>query len=487
MCPALDLRGIHKYFGTVEALAGVDFTLEPGEIHALLGENGAGKSTLMKIAFGLLRPDAGSVAIGGVQVRLAKPAEARRRGVGMVHQHFTSIPAFTVAENVALAAGWRVRPRELAERVRRLAEAMGLSIDPMLRVADLSAGLKQRVEVLKALAGNASVLLLDEPTSVLSPPDAEALLRQVEEFRARGVATVLITHKLREAIAIADRVTVLRRGRVVHSGPVKQQTPATLAAHMLGAGSNPDLAPPVRTAASGPDVRVRGEGLTVDRLGGSGTGLRSATLAIAAGELVGLAAVEGNGQRELLRAIAGVVPPTAGLLEVLGPVGFVPEDRTAEALIGEFTLTENLVLSQGGAAPWIRGPWIDWDRARERAVALIDAFGVRTAGPTAPAASLSGGNQQRLVIAEALERRPAVLVAENPTRGLDFRAAQEVMERLKAAAASGVAVLVHLGDLDELLAVATRIVVLSDGVLSEMPASASREEIGRRMLGAVAR
>ena len=485
MPPALALRGINKQFGSIQALEEVDFTLEPGQIHALLGENGAGKSTLMKIAFGLIRPDAGSISISGSTPSLHNPTDARRHGIGMVHQHFTSIPAFTVAENVVLAAGWRVGPGEASARVRRLGETLGFAIDPALRVSDLSAGLKQRLEVLKALAADARILLLDEPTSVLSPPDAEALLRQIAEFRDRGVSTVLITHKLREAIAIADRVTVLRRGRVVHSGPVAIETPETLARHMLG--ESPDSSARTQPLAkmSG-EVRLRTQNLAVERLGGSGTGLRAASMTIEAGELVGLAAVEGNGQRELFRAIAKLASPLSGTLEVKGPVGFIPEDRTAEAVIGGFTLTENLVLSQGKGAPWIRGPWIDWGQAGARTTELIAAFGVRASGASAHAASLSGGNQQRMVVAEALERRPAVLLAENPTRGLDVRASQELMERLRAAAQSGVAVLVHLADLDELLLIASRIVVLSEGHLWEMPAGATRDQIGRRMLGGAA-
>jgi general nucleoside transport system ATP-binding protein len=483
MPPALALRGITKSFGPVQALDEVDFSLEPGEIHALLGENGAGKSTLMKIAFGLIKPDAGRISIAGTPISLRNPTDARLRGIGMVHQHFTSIPAFTVAENVALAAGWRLTPRVCSARVRQLAAATGFAIDPGLRVADLSAGLKQRLEVLKALAGDARILLLDEPTSVLSPPDAEGLLQQITEFRSRGVATVLITHKLREAIAIADRVTVLRRGRVVHAGPVHLETPESLASHMLGQSSGPTPAPLPHGGPAG-EVRISARNLVVDRLGGSGTGLREATLTVHAGELVGLAAVEGNGQRELFRALAGLAAPVSGTLNINGPVAFIPEDRTSEALIGEFTLTENLVLSQRGVAPWVAGPWIDWRRAQARATELIAAHGVRAGGASAEAGSLSGGNQQRLVVAEALERRPGVLLAENPTRGLDFRAAREVMDRLKAAAQSGVAVLVHLADLDELLSLASRIVVLSDGRMSELPSGASRDQIGRRMLGA---
>lgn len=481
MPPALALRGITKTFGTVQALDRVDFTLEPGEVHALLGENGAGKSTLMKVAFGLIRPEGGQVSIAGTPTILRNPTDARGLGVGMVHQHFTSIPAFTVAENVALAAGWRVTPRESATRVRQLTAESGLSIDPTLRAGDLSAGLKQRLEVLKALASKATILLLDEPTSVLSPPDADALLRQVADFRERGVSTVLITHKLREAIAVADRVTVLRRGRVVHSGPVGSETAESLAGHMLGESAETGSTR-IAAAASGA-VLLRTSQLAVNRLGPSGSGLRRATLSVAAGELVGLAAVEGNGQRELFRALAGLAKPASGTIDRNGPVAFIPEDRTAEALVGEFSLTENLVMSQGRSAGWIRWPWIQWEQARHRTAELISSFAVQASGPEATASSLSGGNQQRMVVAEALERKPAVLLAENPTRGLDFKASQEVMNRLRLAAESGVAVLVHLPDLDELLSFATRIVVLSQGELIGLPAGAGREEIGRRMLG----
>jgi simple sugar transport system ATP-binding protein len=478
--PALQLLDISKRFGNVEALSRVSFTLERGEVHALLGENGAGKSTLMRIGFGLVQPDAGTILVDGAPTVLRDPTAARRRGIGMVHQHFTAIPAFTVAENIGLAAGWRVRPRELAGRVTALAADSGLPLDPGAIAGELSAGLKQRLEVLKALAADARVLLLDEPTSVLAPAEAEALLALVRRFQERGVATVLITHKLEEALRAADRVTVLRRGAVAFSGPVAGVTADALAGHMLGE------APPVRsrTAPQPPgEMRLQADGLAVPRLEHGGSGLRSATFAVCAGEVVGVAAVEGNGQRELLRAIAGLAEPAAGRLRVDRPLSFVPEDRTSEALIGQFTLVENLALSQGRSAPWVRGPWIDWKRATRRTEELLQRFAVRASGPEARAASLSGGNQQRLVIAGALERRPTVLVAENPTRGLDLRATAEVYQRLRAAAASGVAVLVHLADLDELLELADRIVVLAGGVLSEVPPGASRDEIGRRMLG----
>ena len=479
MPPLLELTAISKRFGVVEALRAVDFSLQEGEIHALLGENGAGKSTLMRVAYGLERPDAGTISVRGIPQRLRGPVDARRIGIGMVHQHFTSIPRLTVLENVALTAGWSVRPGRARERIRNLGHRTGLMLDPDLAVEYLSAGLKQRLEVVKALAGDARVLLLDEPSSVLSPGEASSLLAVVSKFREEGISTVLITHKLGEALAIADRVTVLRRGVVVHSGRAATETAESLAMHLLGE------APPGSSGRSGgrPGAeRVRVRDLALPRLG-SGTGLFEATFSAHAGEIVGIAAVEGNGQRELLRAIAGVARPTAGSLTVTPPLSFIPEDRTGEGLVADFSLSENLVLSQGASAPWINGPWVDWQRAARRTEELISGFAIRATGQDAPAHSLSGGNQQRLLIAMALERRPTVLVAENPTRGLDIRGTVEVLHRLREAARQGVAVIVYLADLDELLELADRVLVVANGMVSEAPAGATRDQIGRRMLG----
>jgi len=478
--PALELRGIVKRFGAVEALKGVDFTLEAGDIHALLGENGAGKSTLMKVAFGLARPDGGTLRVGGRLQRLPDPVAARRLGIGMVHQHFTSIPAFSGLENVALAAGWAPGRDTVRSRFHQIVQLTGFAIDPDARAEDLSAGLKQRLEVVKALATDARILLLDEPSSVLSPEEADAFLSLIKGLRQHGVSSVLITHKLGEALTVADRVTILRRGAVVYSGPVEGQSHESLAALMLGeAPPTPgDWSPP----AAG-ELRVDVRELALPRLGSSGSGLRGASFSARAGEIVGVAAVEGNGQRELLRALAGLARPTRGSLSVMRPVSFIPEDRSSEGLIADFSLAENLALSQGRAAPWVRRGWMNWGLATERTRELITSFGVRAAGPDAPARSLSGGNQQRLIIAAALERHPRVLVAENPTRGLDLRATTEVHQRLRQAAGHGVTVIVHLSDLDELLALTPRITVLANGVLIDLPSGATREEIGHHLVG----
>jgi len=483
--PVLELAAIHKRFGSVHALRGADFTLFPGEVHALLGENGAGKTTLMQIAAGLLRPDSGEVRLGG-QVRPGlSPRAARRLGIGMVHQHFTSVPAFTVAENVALAAGWPVAPGRLRERVRELGARVGLPLDPDDRVERLSVGLRQRLEIVKALAADARILLLDEPTAVLAPAEVEDLLRVIRGFTTSGGSVVLITHKLDEALAAADQVTVLRRGEVVLTGAVAGQDTATLTAAMIGEGVPDDrIEPPSAPVAPIADRRplVRVESLDVRRDAGLGIALRGASLVVGSGEIVGVAAVEGNGQRELLRAVAGRIHALRGLREVAEPVAFIPEDRSTEGLIPEMTLTENVVLGSSESDPWIRGRTIDWREARARTAALLEEYAVAAPGPEAPAATLSGGNQQRVVVARELSRRPRVVVAENPTRGLDIRATATIHVRLRRAASEGAAVLFHSSDLDEVLELATRVVVASRGVLIQPPPDATRETIGALML-----
>ena len=481
--PTLELREIHRRFGSVHALRGADFTLLPGEVHALLGENGAGKTTLMQIAAGLLHPDAGVVSVDGVEHRGLSPRAARRLGIGMVHQHFTSVPAFTVSENVALSAGWPVGPAELRRKVRETSERAGLPLDPDARVEGLSVGLRQRLEIVKALAASAEILLLDEPTAVLAPGEVEDLLRVIRRFTTEGGSAVLITHKLDEAIAAADRVTVLRRGQVVLTSNIAATSAAALASAMIGEGeSEESAAPATRAAGEGRGTLVRLEGVDVAREGSLGIALRGASLSVDAGEILGIAAVEGNGQRELLRAIAGRAHPLRGLRRVTEPIAFIPEDRTTEGLIPEMTLTENLVLGSSEREPWLRGRTLDWRAAEARTVALLEELAVSAPGPWVPAASLSGGNQQRVVVGRELAKRPSVVVAENPTRGLDIRATATIHARLRRAAVEGAAVVFHSSDLDEVMALATRIVVARRGALVEAPPSATRELLGALML-----
>jgi simple sugar transport system ATP-binding protein len=481
--PALELRGIHRRFGSVHALRGADFTLLPGEVHALLGENGAGKTTLMHVAAGLLQPDKGAVLVGGAARPGLSPRAARRLGIGMVHQHFTSVPAFTVAENVALTAGWPIAPDPLRRRVRETSERAGLPLDPDARVEHLSVALRQRLEIVKALAAEARILLLDEPTAVLAPAEVGDLLRVIRRFTSRGGSAVLITHKLDEAFAAADRVTVLRRGQVVLTGPVADATADELAVAMIGEGAGAGRAEtPTPNARGDAETLVRLEGVDVAREGGLGIALRAASLTVAAGEIVGIAAVEGNGQRELLRAIAGRIHPLRGLRRVTEPIAFVPEDRTTEGLIPAMTLTENLVLGSSASDPWIRGRTVDWRAAQARTATLLEELAISAPGPWVPAASLSGGNQQRVVVGRELSKRPSVVVAENPTRGLDIRAEATIHAWLRRAASGGAAVVFHSSDLDEVLALATRIVVVRRGALVEAAAGATRDELGALML-----
>jgi simple sugar transport system ATP-binding protein len=471
--PLLSLTGISKSFGPVRALDGVDFAVAAGEVHALLGENGAGKSTLMHVAYGMVAPDAGAIAVDGRPAALRSPRDARRLGLGMVHQHFTSVPAFTVAENVALAAGWPARPRENARRVAELAARLGLPLDPGARAEALPVSLRQRLEIVKALAPGARVLLLDEPTGVLAPAEVEELLGTIRRFAGEGGAVVLITHKLGEALAAADRVTVLRAGRVTLSGPASAESAGSLAAAMLGGSAAGQLdgsaaRRPAIQPSSHPALRMELPGIQ---------------LTIHPGELVGIAAVEGNGQRELLRIAAGLRAHAEGAVDCAGEAVLIPGDRTTEALLPDFSLTENAALGLADAPGWSAHGLMHWREARERTAALLRAHDVRAPGPDVVARTLSGGNQQKLVVARALAREPALVVAENPTRGLDVAATAAVHAELRAAAAAGAAVLFHSSDLDEVLELATRVVVMTGGRAVEMGGGAGREEVGAVMVG----
>jgi ABC-type uncharacterized transport system ATPase subunit len=484
---ALRLESISRRFGAVQALHDADFALAPGEFHALLGENGAGKSTLMRIAAGLLQADSGRMLVGGRHVVPGSPREARRLGIGMVHQHFSAVPAFSVADNIALAANWSPAPRTLAPRLQALMERMRLSLDHGAIAERLPVAQRQQLEILMAVAGDARVLLLDEPTAVLAPTDARSVLEVIRGFTDAGGSAVLITHKLAEAVEHADRVTVLRRGRVVLTGSIPGETATSLAAAMLGEQpAGPAAAP---AAAIRHEAVAACQALAVPASAG-GTGLRNGSLTINRGEIVALAAVAGNGERELMRALAGVLAPTGGQLEIRGAVALIPEDRTTEGLIPEFSLTENLVLADEGGgrdaaqSPGHRGRfWIDWPGRREATRRLIEEYGIVATGPDAPAADLSGGNQQRFIIARALAAGADLIVAEEPARGLDLKAASEVYDRLRAAANAGAGVLVHAADLDELMTIADRIVVVANGVTREPPVGAARAEIGTMMLG----
>lgn len=461
----LRLSRINKRFASAIVLDGVDFEVAAGSVHALLGENGAGKTTLMRIAYGMLAPDSGRISIDrdGTALsfdRIESPRAARALGIGMVHQHFASIDALTVADNIALAAGWR--GGDHAARARELIERLGFHLDPTARARDLTVQLRQRLEILQALATDARILLLDEPTAVLAPSEIAELLERIRDFARGGGAVVLITHKLDEAMRVADRVTVLRRGQVTASGSMGETTPAELSRAMIGS-SIPLQSTLERKVNPTGEIRVR-----------------VANIELRAGEVVGIAAIEGNGQRELLRAIAGFGDAD---VTTFGRSSLVPEDRIGSALLPDRTLADNHLLGNLDRA----GAWLDRDRVRRDTADSMARHDVRAAGVDALARELSGGNQQKFVLGRTLDRQPQVIVAENPSRGLDFAAARAVHLGLREAAASGSCVVVHSADLDELLAISDRILVVHRGNVRELPIDTPREIIGDAMLGIAAR
>lgn len=477
--PALRLAGIHKHFGSVHAVRGADFMVLPGEMHALLGENGAGKSTLMRIAAGLIHPESGQITLADSTVSFRNPQDARRAGIGMVHQNFTSIPAFSVQDNVALSSDWAVHPRNLSRRVLELTHRLGFSLDPGEKAQDLTVAQLQRLEIMKVMASEATVLILDEPTGSLSPHEADELLRLVRGLVERGSAAVLITHKLEEAVRYADRVTVLRQGSVTLTGEVEGKRSADLAMAMLGSSLVKQKPGDPMTPG---EIVVSAESMEVAPVGGKGPGIRRATFQIRGGEMVGIAAIEGNGEREFLRAVAGFLRPCKGTLSVTQPVALVPEDRSSEGIISDFTLAENLTLGLGDAAPWIHRGMVHRAEAKAATARVLSRYQIVAPGPGAIAGTLSGGNQQKLILARVLEQNPTVLVAENPVRGLDIRASQAAFGYLLAAARGGAAVLVHSSDLDELLEWCDRILVIARGEVYQPPAPADRDAIGRLLL-----
>lgn len=464
IAPALALRRIAKHFGRVTALDNVDCTIRAGTVHALLGENGAGKTTLMRIAFGLLRPESGSVQRNGSIVRFHSPADAIAAGIGMVQQHFSLVPALTVAENVALGGRGRFRDADAAERVRSICAATGWSLDPHRRVDDLPIGMQQRVEILKAFARSATLLILDEPTAVLAPSESRELLRELRAFAAAGNAVVLITHKLRDALDGADDITVLRQGRVVHSGVANGVAESALVEAILGHRAP---APAMRSSTQG-SVVLRARNVTVADTHGVAR-LHRASATVCSGEIVGIAGVEGNGQSELLRVLAGRVAPTSGTVEVPAAVGFVPADRYRDALVPEYTLVENFALAGCGQRRGV----MRWRELESKTRALLSEFEVVAQGPLARASSLSGGNQQRFIVGRELSIGREALVCENPTRGLDAHAAEAVYARLRRARDEGVAIALYSSDLDELLLLADRILVCFAGEVGGVARSAA--------------
>jgi len=490
------LRGVERRFGSVRALAGADLEVSSGEVHAVLGENGAGKTTLLGVLGGMLRPDRGTVEIAGSSVELGSPRRAWELGVGLVHQHFTLVPALSVLENLALgrdlgASGLRLRTPEVRDRVVALMDRTGLSVPLDSTVDGLGVGDRQRVEILKALLRDPPILVLDEPTAVLAPAEVESLFVLLRSWAEQGRAVVLVAHKIDEVLSVADRVTVLRRGRTVLTAARADVDSAALIRAMVGADAQGG---DIQRAATGDGVRLRERpaGAQVARLTGVGVrrtsgakALDGVALDVRRGEVVGVAGVEGNGQRELALVLSGRLMPDAGVAELPSGSGFIPQDRTAEGVIADFDLVENVALGLHDDARFGAGMVLPWEAMRHEAESIVSRFGVVSAGVESRAGSLSGGNQQRLVVGRELLRATDLLVAENPTRGLDVGATAFVHAEIDRLAGQdgGPGIVLISTDLDEILELSTRVLVMSGGRLLEVPGDRpTREEVGALML-----
>ena len=473
--PALALEHIDKRFGAVRALSDASLVVRRGTIHAVLGENGAGKTTLMRVAYGMATPDHGLVRVHGRAVRLRSPGDAIERGIGMVHQHFTLVPAMTVAENLALGGRGLFRLDETSAALRDLTRIGGSPIDAHARVSDLSVTAQQHLELLKVLARNAEILILDEPTAVLAPTDADDLLRRLRALADAGRTVVLVTHKLREAMSIADDVTVLRQGMISRVSTRAELDEDQLIEAMLG--RRPNASNVVTRAVTPAETLIAAHEVSIVDSRGS-IRVRNATFEVRGGEIVGVAAVDGSGHRELLRAIAGRLAISSGRLRLPTSVGFVPDDRHRDGLVLAMSLVENYALKGAGTRRGV----IRWRDARSAAREIVEDFDVRAESVDVPAATLSGGNQQRFILGRELHGMPAAVIVENPSRGLDVRASLDMRARLVAACSKGVAIVFHSTDLDEILTMSHRVLVVYNGTVREV--APELDLVGRAMLGA---
>jgi ABC-type uncharacterized transport system ATPase subunit len=497
--PVLALRGITKRFPGIVANDHVDFDLRRGEVHALLGENGAGKSTLMNILYGLYHPDEGEIVVNGKPTTMSSPKAAIEAGIGMVHQHFMLIPVMTVAENIVLgtepiANGVLLDYGAAEARVRELSERFGLAVDPKARIQNITVGQQQRVEILKALYRGAEILILDEPTAVLTPQEAGELFEIVESLRSQGTSIIFITHKLHEVLQVADRITVLRRGKRIQTLEREGATEEQLARLMVGR----EVLLRVEKAPAAPAAPL----LVVEELEVRDDrdlpAVRGVSFEVRAGEIVGLAGVDGNGQSELIDAVTGLRKPVGGRIAIDGVdvtgedardhldagLGHIPEDRHLRGLVLDFTLAENLALHDYRREPASRFGWLFPGRLVSRARGPLKAFDVRGGGPDTRAAALSGGNQQKVVLAREIERDPKVLIAAQPTRGLDVGAIEFVHRRLVAERDEGKAVLLVSLELEEILSLSDRILALYEGrIVAEYGPGVSEEELGIAMTG----
>jgi ABC-type uncharacterized transport system ATPase subunit len=499
--PVLELRAITKKFGPVVANDRVDFDLLPGEVHALLGENGAGKSTLMSVLYGLYSPTSGEILVDGTPVSIGSPNDAIAVGIGMVHQHFMFIPVMTVAENITLGnepvrgGPLGVLDRtEARKRVQELSDRFGLDVDPDARIEDVSVGMQQRVEILRALYRGARILVLDEPTAVLTAQEIRDLIVVLQRLKSEGTSIVFISHKLTEVLEVADRITALRRGKVTGTVAAQGATEQSLARMIVGRDVVFTVEKDAHTPGS-PVLEVEDVHVLDDRLLEA---VRGSTLSVHAVEIVALAGVDGNGQTELVQAITGIRVPTSGSIRVEGTeiagagvraatragVAHIAEDRHKVGLVLPFTLAENLALRGYRQPPLSRRGLLRLGAIFSLAKRLIGAFDVRGGGPGAHASALSGGNQQKLVIAREIDSAPKLLVAHQPTRGLDVGAIEFVHSRLIEQRDSGRAVLLVSLESEEVRSLADRILVIFDGrIVAEFPPDASEEELGIAMTG----
>ncbi len=499
--PLLELRGITKRFPGVVANDGVDFDLGRREVHALLGENGAGKSTLMNVLYGLYQPEEGEVLMNGKAVWIHSPKDAIKLGIGMVHQHFMLIPVMTVAENIVLAteptkAGVLLDYDDAVERVKQIARSFNFSIDPRARVENIGVGQQQRVEILKALYRGADILILDEPTAVLTPQETRELFGILRSLVAEGMSVIFISHKLKEVLEIADRITVLRRGKKIETLPRAGATTETLARLMVG---REVLLRVEKKPAEPGESLLTVEGLSTRDDRGLDA-VRDVSFEVRGGEIVGIAGIDGNGQSELVEALTGLRKPTSGRVLIgnkdvtgRGPrasfdagEGHIPEDRHRRGLVLDFTLAENIALHDYRRQPDSRFGWLFPGRLVRRARRVLNEFDVRGGGPQTAALALSGGNQQKVVIAREIDGDPRVLVSAQPTRGLDVGAIEFVHRRLVEERDEGRAVLLVSLELDEILSLSDRILVIYEGqIVAEYGPDASDEELGIAMTGGV--